>query len=119
MEHFRSITHNQIVVMGQKTFESIGKPLINRLNIVISDDPNFTYEGVIVYHDIQKLIDDYKNKHIYIIGGKTIYELFAPIADELIVSKIKKTYNCNRHLNIDFSHFHLAKTENHPDFTAE
>jgi dihydrofolate reductase len=119
MEHFRNITRNQIVVMGQRTFESIGKPLINRLNIVISDDHNFKCDGVIVYHDIQKLIDDYKNKHIYIIGGKTIYELFAPIADELIVSKIKKTYDCNRYLNIDFSPFRLAKTEHHPDFAAE
>jgi dihydrofolate reductase len=119
MEHFRNITRNQIVVMGQKTFESISKPLINRLNIVISDDPSFKTDGVIVYHQIQKLIDDYKNKHIYIIGGKTIYELFAPIADELIVSKIKKTYNCNRHLNIDFNQFHMTKSENHPDFTAE
>lgn len=119
MAHFRSITHNQIVVMGQRTFESIGKPLVNRLNIVISDDPNFKSDGVIVYHEIQKLIDDYKNKHIYIIGGKTIYELFAPIADELIVSKIKKTYDCNRHLNIDFSGFQLIKSESHPDFTAE
>jgi dihydrofolate reductase len=119
MGHFRNITRNQIVVMGQKTFESIGKPLLNRLNIVISDDPNFKSDGVIVYNDIQKLIDDYKNKHIYIIGGKTIYELFAPIADELIVSKIKKTYNCNRHLKIDFSNFQLVKTEPHPDFNAE
>lgn len=119
MNHFRNITRNQIVVMGQKTFESIGKPLVNRLNIVISDDPNFKYENVIVYNDIQKLIDDYKNKHIYIIGGKTIYELFAPIADELIVSKIKKTYNCNRHLNIDFSNFKLIKSEPHEDFIAE
>jgi dihydrofolate reductase len=119
MAHFRSITHNQIVVMGQKTFESIGKPLVNRLNIVISDDLNFKQEGVIVYNDIQKLINDYKNKHIYIIGGKTIYELFAPIADELIVSKIKKIYNCNRHLQIDFNNFQLAKSEQHLDFNAE
>lgn len=119
MDHFRNITRNQIVVMGQKTFESIGKPLVNRLNIVISDDPHFQHENVIVYNDVQKLIHDYKNKHIYIIGGKTIYELFAPIADELIVSKIKKTYSCNRHLNINFSNFKLVKTEPHHDFNAE
>jgi dihydrofolate reductase len=119
MNHFRDITRNQIVVMGQRTFESIGKPLVNRLNIVISDDVNFKYDGVIVYNDIQKLIDDYKNKHIFIIGGKTIYELFAPIADEFVVSKIKKTYNCNRHLNIDFSKFKIVKSEIHNDFVAE
>jgi dihydrofolate reductase len=119
MDHFRNITNNQIVVMGQRTFESIGRPLINRLNIVISNDPKFQHDGVIVYNDIQKLLKDYKNKHIYIIGGKTIYELFAPIADELIVSKIKKNYSCNRHLNLDFSHFQLIKSENHQDFTAE
>jgi dihydrofolate reductase len=40
MDHFRNVTSGQIVVMGQKTFESIGRPLANRTNVVLSDDPN-------------------------------------------------------------------------------
>jgi dihydrofolate reductase len=119
MEHFRNVTRNQIVVMGQKTFESIGKPLVNRTNVVLSDDKNWSHPNVVVYRDLQKLIEDYKNRHIYIIGGKTIYELMVPLADELIVSKIKKNYNCNRFMNIDFSKFKLAKDVHHTDFIAE
>jgi dihydrofolate reductase len=119
MNHFREVTRNQIVVMGQKTFESIGKPLVNRLNIILSIDPNFKVDGVIVYNDINKLAQDYHNKHIYVIGGKSIYETFAPIADEFIVSKIKKDFHCNRFLNIDFTNFKLIKTVTHESFNAE
>jgi dihydrofolate reductase len=119
MEHFKQVTHNQIVVMGQKTFESIGKPLVNRLNVVISDDPNFNRSDVKIFRSIQDVINEYKNHHIYIIGGKSIYETFAPLADEYIVSKIKKDYHCNRFLNIDFSQFQLVKTIKGEIFNAE
>ncbi|MDR3330414.1 MAG: dihydrofolate reductase [Mycoplasmataceae bacterium] len=119
MDHFRSVTRGQTVVMGQKTFESIGKPLVNRTNVVLSDDLNWKHEGVVVYNDMKKLIDDFKVQHIYIIGGKTIYQLFAPIADELVVTKLKESYNCNRFLDIDFSNFELVKSESHEEFTAE
>jgi segregation and condensation protein A len=68
---------------------------------------------------MKKLINDYQSKHIYIIGGKTIYQLFAPIADELIVSKINRNYQCNRFLNIDFNDFELSKSEQHELFTSE
>jgi dihydrofolate reductase len=119
MNHFRNVTRGQTVVMGQKTFESIGKPLINRTNVVLSDDLNWKHDGVVVYNDMKKLIEDFKVQHVYIIGGKTIYQLFAPIADELVVSKLKKSYHCNRFLDIDFSNFQLMKSEPHEEFTAE
>ncbi|GHU32826.1 hypothetical protein FACS1894166_06950 [Bacilli bacterium] len=72
-----------------------------------------------MYRNLQKLIEDYKNHHIYIIGGKTIYELMAPLADELIVSRIKKNYNCNRFMHIDFTNFKLVKSVPHEEFIAE
>lgn len=119
MDHFKKVTHNQIVVMGQKTFESIGKPLINRLNVVISDDKNFERSDVKIFRSIQDVINEYKNHHIYVIGGKSIYETFAPLADEFIVSKLKNDYKCNRFLDIDFTNFKLEKSIHHEHFIAE
>jgi dihydrofolate reductase len=119
MDHFRKITRGQTVVMGQKTFESIGKPLMNRTNIVLTDDTNFKANGVTIYTDVNRLINDFKQQHIFIIGGKSIYELFNQYADEIIVSKIKKNYHCNRFMYIDFSHFDLIKTEPYEEFNVE
>ena len=50
MKHFREVTKGQTVVMGRKTFESIGRPLPNRVNIVITRDRNFSNEGCVVVH---------------------------------------------------------------------
>lgn len=119
MDHFRKQTLNKIVVMGQKTFESIGKPLVNRTNYVLSNDPKFSHEGVKTFHELNSLLLAIKGIDVMIIGGKSIYELFAPLADCLIVSKIKRDYNCNRFMEIDFSNFHLVKKEEHEVFTAE
>jgi dihydrofolate reductase len=119
MDHFRKVTRGQTVVMGQRTFESIGKPLVNRTNIVLTDDINFRAHGVTIFTDVNKLIHDLKQQHIFIIGGKSIYELFNQYADEIIVSKVKKDYHCNRFMHIDFSHFDLIKTEPHEEFNVE
>jgi dihydrofolate reductase len=119
MNHFIKTTRGHTVVMGQKTFESIGKPLPNRQNIVISDDPNFNHPGVTIYRDMNKLLNDLKHMDVFIIGGKSIYEFFAKFADHIVVSKIKKNYHCNRFLKIDFSPFQIDKTEPHDEFNVE
>lgn len=117
MDHFRTTTLNQIVVCGDKTFLSWGgKPLKNRTNLVLTLDPNFSSEGVIVYHDLRKLMSDYANKHIYIIGGKSIYQAFLPYADELIISTLHKDYRCNLFMQLDLHNFHIVKTINHELF---
>lgn len=119
MNHFRAATRGKTVVMGQKTFESIGKPLVNRTNIVLTDNPNFKADGVTIFTNVNQLMNEFKDQHIFIIGGKSIYELFNQYADEMIVSKIKKDYHCNRFMHIDFSDFNLIKTEPHEEFNVE
>jgi dihydrofolate reductase len=64
MKHFRTSTSNKVVVMGRKTFESIGRPLPNRENIVISRDTNFSFEDVKIYGEITKFINEYKEKDV-------------------------------------------------------
>jgi dihydrofolate reductase len=59
--------------------------------------------GVKVYTDINKLINDFKSEDIYIIGGASLYNEFMSYADELIISKINKSYNCDVFMKCDFS----------------
>ena len=103
--YFRDTTRGHCVIMGQKTFETLGRPLPNRTNIVLTQDPNFSPEGIIVVHSpedaLQKasLVETHGNaslrnekkecpKEIFIIGGATIYSLFLPKADRLYLTRI-------------------------------
>ena len=84
---FKSNTENQTVVMGNNTFKSIRHPLTNRINVVLSktEEPG-KREGVIYYNNIGDIITNYET--FMVIGGEAIYNLFLPIADEVIISTI-------------------------------
>ena len=81
LKNFKKITTDKTVIMGRKTFESIGKPLPNRKNIVLSkngDKELIKEKGIEIYKNLEDLIRDYKNsqEEIFIIGGEQIYKEF-------------------------------------------
>lgn len=86
---FKRCTLGKPIVMGRKTFESIGRPLPGRLNIVISRNPNFTAEDITVVSDIAaaKLVAG-DAPELMIIGGGSIYQACLPIADSLYLTFI-------------------------------
>lgn len=87
MKHFKQTTLNHKVVMGRKTYESIGKPLPNRTNIILSRDVNYKVDGCIVINDIQSILDMSENEDIFIIGGGEIYTLFLDYSKKIILSE--------------------------------
>ncbi|MEK7539185.1 MAG: dihydrofolate reductase [Patescibacteria group bacterium] len=91
LKHFRKVTLLHPVVMGRKTFESIGKPLPNRRNIVITRDANYKKAGVEIVHSLAGALDLFsdKNEEIFIIGGAEIYKQTMPIADKLYITHIE------------------------------
>jgi dihydrofolate reductase len=91
MKGFRSITDGQTIVMGRETYESIGKPLPNRVNVVLTRDKDFKAEGVTVFHHPAQVLDLEKasKTDIFIIGGGGIYKLFLPVANFLAVTRIE------------------------------
>ena len=89
LKHFKKITINHSVVMGRKTFESIGKPLKERRNIVISRDGTLKIEGAEVVNSLDEAIHRTKNENeIFIIGGEQIYKIAMPIATHMHVTKV-------------------------------
>lgn len=81
LKNFKEITTGKTVIMGRKTFESIGRSLPNRKNIVLSkngDKESFEQKGIELYQNLENLIADYKNsgEEIFIIGGEQIYREF-------------------------------------------
>jgi len=93
MQHFIKITSLHTVIMGRKTFESIGRPLPNRKNIVITRDVNYKKEGILVAHSLSEALDKVgdSNEEVFIIGGAEIYKQTLPIADRLYITHIAAT----------------------------
>ncbi len=91
LKHFKEITSEHPIVMGRKTYESIGKALPNRTNIVISRRKDWFEEGILIVGSLKeglkfaKKIDD----EVFVIGGGNIYEQTIELADKLEVTLVK------------------------------
>ena len=89
MKHFRALTMGKPVLMGRKTFDSIGKPLPGRTNIVVSQDPNFHPDGVAVANSIAEgLAAGRDAAEIMVIGGASFYAQLLPRAQRLYITEI-------------------------------
>jgi len=93
---FKKLTTGHPIIMGKNTFLSLPKrPLPNRINIVLTfKDDSFSYEDVIVKHDLKEAITEYGKKgNIYIIGGASIYNQSMEFATKLEITKLNKDYD--------------------------
>lgn len=113
MKHFQKTTTGGVVLMGYKTYQSIGKPLANRTNVVVTrKHKNENINGVIFYSSLKKAIMDFSKHNLFIIGGKTIFEQALPYAHELIVSYLPTDYQCDVKLKIKLDDFVIDKEIN-------
>ncbi len=115
LERFKELTLMHPVIMGRKTYESIGKPLPDRLNIIVTHDRNFKAEGCLVTYSLEEAIELAKGEpsftkvsagkeEIFIIGGGQIYEQAINIADKLYLTIVKGTYDADTFFP-DYPHF--------------
>ncbi len=91
LKRFKELTTGHTIVMGRKTFDSIGKPLPNRKNIIISRNADLKIEGCIVVNSIESALQLAQNESesdVFIIGGGEIYALTLPISNTLYVTEI-------------------------------
>ena len=90
LKHFKNLTSGHPIIMGRKTFESLGRPLPNRTNIVITRDKNWQGENVEKEFSLEKAIESAKkiNEDIYIIGGGNIYKQAMEFADVLYITEV-------------------------------
>ena len=96
LKRFKELTSNNWIVMGRKTFDSIGRPLPNRKNIVLTENKNLKIDSVEVFNSPKDVIEFYKNssdqKDLFIIGGTYIYELFLEYCEYLFITNVDKNY---------------------------
>ncbi len=116
---FKRTTSGHPIVMGRKTYESIGRPLPKRRNIVLTRDPEWSAPGVEVIHRPEDLIRlPGLDGTVFIIGGAEIYAAFLPRIDELLVTHVHSHHQGDTHFP-EFEHAfpHSENIESHPEFT--
>jgi dihydrofolate reductase len=92
LKRFRRLTTGHAVVMGQRTYESIGKPLPRRTNIVMTKDASFKADGCVVVGSVEDALASARKveqEEIFIIGGGMIYALFLPLCDRLYLTMVE------------------------------
>jgi dihydrofolate reductase len=91
LKHFKKLTTGNVVIMGRKTYESLIKPLPNRVNIVITREKGKTFNGCITVNSIEEAIRKAGNdKEIFIIGGGEVYKKSLKFANKVYLTKIHK-----------------------------
>lgn len=112
MAHFKEKTTGHTVIMGDKTYQSIGRPLPNRKNIVLSLDEKFEALGCEVRHSLDEVLSEYKNsdEEVFVIGGGMIYKLSLPHADKLYLTIVEDSPEADTFFP-DYSEFKKAVSE--------
>lgn len=88
-KRFKELTTNNVVIMGRRSYEEIGKPLPNRTTIVISNTKNFDEENCITAKTLTQAIELAGTKDIYISGGARLYEEALPLVEKMYITEIE------------------------------
>ena len=115
LKHFKRLTMGKPIVMGRRTYESIGKPLPGRQNIVVTRDANYRREGVTVVHDVDAAMQAAGDvPELMIIGGAELFRLFLPRAGRIHLTRVHGDIPGDVHWpELDRREWHLVASEPH------
>jgi dihydrofolate reductase len=118
LRHFKTITSGHTVIMGRKTFESVGKPLPKRRNIIITRNTEFAVEGAEVVHTIEDALELCKaDEEVFIIGGAEIYKMAMQHTDKIFLTVVHENFEADAFFpEIDWNLWTETAAEKHlPD----
>lgn len=123
LKHFKQLTMDKPVIMGRRTFESIGKPLPGRTNIIVTRDPGYSMDGITVVnsfkdglHEALEVAKQDGVKEIMVIGGATLYEAFMPHAKRIYLTEIKHSFDADTHFPpLDFGWEEVSRESHEAD----
>ncbi|GGD63646.1 dihydrofolate reductase [Paenibacillus nasutitermitis] len=113
--HFRRSTVGRTVLMGRKTFQSLGKPLKDRRNVILTRSSQFAHEGCEVVHSLDEALSRYNtnpNEELVVMGGEEVYKLFLPFADKLLLTEVEAVVEGDAYFPaFDENHWQLMDSE--------
>lgn len=118
MEYFKKATLGKTIIMGAKTFESIGKALPNRKNIILSYDKSYKAEGCIIVTSIEQALKEVEeDEEVMIAGGASVYKQFLPLAKRLYLTFIHHDFEGDAYFpEFDINQWkEIKRIDNQPD----
>jgi dihydrofolate reductase len=117
-KHFKETTMGHHMIMGRKTFDSIGRPLPGRTTIVVTRNEDFSYKDVLRAKDLEQalsLASAAGESEVFITGGAEIYKQYLPITNKIYLSKVDYKGEADTHFPVvDFTQWECQSQEVHP-----
>ena len=115
MKHVRALTVGKPVIMGRRTYESIGRPLPDRTNIVLTRDPGFAAEGVSVARTPEEALRLAADaSEIIVFGGAEIFRLFLPMAERIYLTQVEADVGGDTYFDFDGTDWLVLENRPHP-----
>jgi dihydrofolate reductase len=116
LRHFKAVTMGHHIIMGRKTFESIGKPLPGRTSVVVTRNTQFGYPGILVAYSLQAAValcgDD---PEAFVIGGAELYRQAIPLTSRIYMTEIEASINGDTYfVELAASEWRETSRESHP-----
>jgi dihydrofolate reductase len=112
---FKRVTMGNPILMGRKTYESIGKPLPGRENVILTQNTSFTAEGCVVVHSVSEALERYQGQELFVIGGVEAFRLFLPYVDKMYITTIEHEFEADTFFTeLDLSGWDQASSERGP-----
>ncbi|MCO8122369.1 dihydrofolate reductase [Stieleria sp. TO1_6] len=109
LQRFKKMTMGGVLLMGRKTFESIGRPLPGRRTIVITRNANWNFDGVDVASSPEQAVQMARQGAAYVVGGAEIYKQLLPSCDQILLTRVLADIEGDTHLELDLSDFSVIE----------
>tara|TARA_R110002072_G_scaffold19826_5_gene73051 strand:- start:483 stop:971 length:489 start_codon:yes stop_codon:yes gene_type:complete len=116
LKRFKSLTNGHHIIMGRKTYESLGRPLPNRTNIIITRQKDFHAPGCLIVHSLEEAIQkSIGDEQPFIVGGAEIYKQALPYANKIELTIVDSEYDGDSSFpEIDAKKWEIVSKENYP-----
>ena len=123
LKRFKKLTVGHVIIMGRKTFESIGRPLPNRVSIVVTRDAEYEAPGAVVVHSVEQAIEQARRTEqategepeAFVIGGEAIFREALPLCSRLYLTRVHAEAPGNvRFPELDWTRWRAADEESRP-----
>lgn len=112
LKFFKAVTMGHPILMGRKTYESIGKPLPGRRNVILTQNTEFRAEGCEVIHSVDEAVQEFKDQELFVIGGAEIFRLFAETVDRMYITFIEHEFEADTYMSdLDLHDWTLVSSE--------
>lgn len=115
LKFFKKTTSGHTIIMGRKTYDSIGKPLPNRRNIVITRNKDLKIDGAEVYTSLKEALENSKSENeIFVIGGAEIYNQALPLSNKIYLTQVHHKFEADTYLDrLNLSEWAVTEKEDH------